>query len=447
MRHLVVLGAGFGGMQATIALERLFRRRPDVEILLVSQQNYFLFTPLLPQIASSYIDPRHIVQPVREVRGRRRFRFVRDVVRSMDVAGRRVELISGALEYDTLVIALGSRTDHFNVPGAREHTSDFKTLEDAIVLRERLLDLCEHADHTADAAARRRMLTFVVVGGGYTGVELICELQNLLFGYVSERYRNISASDIRLVLIEAEPEVLRGVHPKLAAHAQKRLQVEGIEIRLKAKATRCAPEGLEINGSEFLEAETVVWAAGVRAHPLVEALPGPHDRIGRAVVNEHLQLEAHPEVYIIGDSAAALTAQEAPRVAPVAMAQASLAARNIAHAERGEPLGSYHYVSQGSLVSLGMNHAVVDIAGLKFSGYLAWLFWNAVHLFKLVGLKKQLQVAIDWSLAEVFPRDAAIVRRPRGCRYCGTDAAAAGETQAGARGARQGRVNAMRGGR
>lgn len=437
MRRIVVLGAGFGGMQAAIALERIFRRRPDVEILLVSQQNYFLFTPLLPQIASSYLDPRHIVQTVRDIRGKRRFRFVRDQVGLIDVAGRRVELLSGALGYDTLVIALGSRTDHFNVPGAREHTWDYKTLEDAVVLRERLLDLCEHADHTADALARRRMLTFVVVGGGYTGVELICELQNILFGYVAGRYRNISASGIRLVLIEAEPEVLRGVHAKLAAHARKRLQVEAIEIRLKAKATRCAPEGVEINGSEFLEAETVVWAAGVRAHPLVEALPGPHDRIGRAVVNEHLQLEAHPEVYIIGDSAAALTAQEAPRVAPVAIAQAALAARNIAHAERGEPLESYHYVSQGSLVSLGMNYAVVDVAGFKFSGYFAWLFWNAVHLFKLVGLKKQLQVAIDWSLGEIFPRDAAIVRQPRCCRYCGTELAAGGETQSAQRAAGQ----------
>jgi len=437
MKRIVVLGAGFGGMQATIHLERLYRRRADVEIVLVSRQNYFLFTPLLPQIASSYIDPRHIVQTVRDVRGRRRFRFVRDEICSMDVANRRVELLSGVCDYDTLVIALGSHTDHFNVSGAREHTWDYKTLEDAVVLRERLLDLCEHADHTADAAVRRRMLTFAVVGGGYTGVELICELQNFLFGYIAGRYRNISKTDIRLVLIEAAPEVLRGVHAKLAAHAQKRLRVEGIEIRSNAKATRCTPEGVEINGTEFLEAETVVWAAGVRAHSLVEALPGPHDRIGRAVVNEHLQLEAHPEVFVIGDSAAALTAQEAPRVAPVAIAQAAIAARNIAHAERGEPLESYRYVSQGSLVSLGMNHAVVDVAGFKFSGYFAWLFWNAVHLFKLVGLKKQLQVAIDWSLGEIFPRDAAIVRQPRRCRYCGTDISTS-EARDATRAARQG---------
>jgi NADH dehydrogenase len=201
------------------------------------------------------------------------------------------------------------------------------------------------------------------------------------------------------------------------------LQVEGIEIRLGARATRCFPGGVEVNGGEIISADTVIWAAGVRAHELVEVLLGPHDHIGRAIVNEHLQLEAHPEVFVVGDSSAAAIAAEAPRVAPVAIAHGRLAARNIAHLEKGEPLESYYYASQGVLVSLGMNHAVVDFWGLKFSGYFAWLFWNAVHLFKLVGFKKQLQVAIDWWLAVIFPRDASIVRRPRRCKLCGTDSA------------------------
>lgn len=421
MKRVVVLGAGFGGLQATIELDRICRGRLDTEIILVSAQNYFLFTPLLPQIASSYINPRHIVQPIRDIRGRRGFRFRRDDVRAIDVVHRRVELASGALDYDCVVVALGSRTEFFNVPGAPEHTWDFKSLEDAVVLRERILDLCEHADHTEDAAAQRQLLTFVVVGGGYTGVELAAEMHDLLFGYVARRYRGIAAGQIRVMVLESEPEILRGVHPKLAANAKRRLQVEGIEVRLRARATRCFPGGVEVNGSEVIASDTVIWAAGVRAHELVEALPGPHDRIGRALVNEHLQLEGHPEVFVVGDSCAAVTAKEAPRVAPVAITQGRLAARNVAHTERGEPMESYRYVTQGMLISLGMNHAVVDIAGLKFSGYFAWLFWNAVHLFKLVGLKKQLQVAIDWSLAVIFPRDASIVRRPRRCKLCSTE--------------------------
>lgn len=418
MKRIVVLGAGFGGMEATIELDRAFRHRLDIETVLVSEQNYFLFTPLLPQVPSSYIDPRHIVQPVRDIRGRRRFRFRRDMVRSVDLSRRSVEFASGSLGYDYLVVAPGSRTDYFGVSGAEEHTWDFKSLEDALVLREHILDLCEHADHTPDATARRRMLTLVVVGGGYTGVELVTELQDFLLGYVAGRYRGIHRGEIRLIVLEATPEILRGVHPKLARHAMKHLQVEGIEIRLEARATRCFPNGVEVNGSEFIPSETVIWTAGVRAHPVVEALPGPHDRIGRAIVNEHLQIEGHPEVFLVGDSAAAVTAEDAPRVAPVAIAQGRLAARNIAHLERGEPLESYRYVAQGNLVSLGMNHAVVSIAGLNFSGYFAWLFWNAVHLYKLVGLKKQVQVASDWLLAYLFPRDTSIVRPPRRCPIC-----------------------------
>ncbi len=420
MKRIVVLGAGFGGLQATIELDRLFRGRADVEILLINDQNFFLFTPLLPQIASSYINPRHIVQTVRDIRGRRRFGFRRDNVRAIDVARHRIELAGGAANYDYLVIALGSRTEYFDVPGAREHTWDFKTLEDAVVLRERILDFCEHADHTADAAARRRMLTFVIVGGGYTGIELVAEMHDLLFGYVVRRYGGISRQDTRLIVLESEAEILRGVHPQLATHASQRLKKEGIEIRLGTRASRCFPQGVEVNGSEIIPADTVIWTAGVRARELVESLPGPHDRIGRAMVNEHLQLAAHPEIFVVGDSSAATTAKDAPRVAPVAIAHGKIAARNIAHIERGECLESYRYVSQGALVSLGMNHAVVEFAGIKFSGYFAWLFWNAVHLFKLVGLKKQLQVAADWLLAVVFPRDASIVRRPRRCPLCGT---------------------------
>ncbi len=418
MKRVVVLGAGFAGLEATLDLDRAFRSSRDVEIVLVNEHNYFLFTPLLPQIASSYINPRHIVQPVREIRGRREFRFLRDTILGIAVDRREVELASGPLSYDYLIIAPGSRTDHFGIPGAREHTFDYKSLEDAVVLRERILDVCEHADHSTDSAERERLLTFIVVGGGYTGVELTGELRDFLFGYVTRFYRGIPKKELRLLLIEAGLEVLRGVDSSLARHADKRLKAEGIEILLNTKVTRCFEGGVELNGKEIVPAATVVWTAGVRAHSLVERLPGPHDRIGRAIVNEHLQMEGHPEVFLAGDSSAATTALEVPRVAPVAITHGRIAARNVIALERGVPLASYAYVSQGTLVTLGMNHAVVSVFGLNFKGYFAWLFWNAVHLYKLVGLKKQVQVALDWFLATIFPRDAVIVRQPRGCPLC-----------------------------
>jgi NADH dehydrogenase len=420
MKRIVVAGAGFGGLEAVTQLDRMFRRDRDVEILLLSDQNYLLFTPLLPQIASSYTDPRHIIQAVREIRGTEKWRFRQEAVRAVDVANRRVIVDSGPIDYDALILAPGSRTEFFNTPGARENSWDYKSLQQAVELRERIIDLCEHADHTLDAAARRSMLTFVVVGGGYTGIELVTEMSDFLFRYVARKYRGIDASEIQLIVLEAAPDVLGGIGPKLAAHARKRLHLSGIEVRTSTRVTRVLEGAVEVNGNETVAADTVIWAAGVRASELIESLPGPHDRIGRAVVNASLQLEGHPEVFVIGDSAAAVNAPEAPRVAPVAIEQGRVAARNIGHQWRGEPLEAYEYASKGMLVSLGMNYAVVKIAGIQVSGYFAWLFWNAVHLYKLVGLKKQLQVAGDWVLGLIFPRDAAIVREPRRCKLCNT---------------------------
>ena len=432
-RRVVVLGGGFGGLPAAIGLDRLLPR--EAEILLVSEENFLLFTPLLPQIVSSKINPRHIVQTIRDIRGKRRFGFRRDIVSSIDVSARRVNLIAPAgasapIDYDVLVIALGSRSEYFGISGARENTWDFKTLEDAVVLRDHVLDMCEHADHTADEAARRELLRFVVVGGGYTGVELITELSDFFSEYVARKYRGIRPGDAQLIVLEATPEILRGISERLKAHALQRLAVRGVDVRTSAKVTRCGEDFVEINGNEIIRSATIVWTAGVRANTLVEKLPGMHDRVGRAVVNSALQLEGHPEVFVTGDSAAANTAPGAPLVAPVAIAQGEIAARNVAHYLRGEALEAYTYKNQGMLVSLGMDYAVVSIGRLQFSGYFAWLFWNAVHLYKLAGLKKQLQVAMDWALGTVFPRDASILRRPTRCRIC--ERAAARGLHAGA---------------
>jgi len=418
MKRTAIVGAGFAGLQAAMELERLYRRSPEREILLIGELNYFLFTPLLPQVASSYINPRHIVQPVRDVRGSRRFRFLRGRVEAIDLGARRLRTTGGTLEYDSLILAPGSRSDDFGIPGVRENTQDFKSLEDAVNLRERVLDLCEHADHSRDFMERARLLTFVVVGGGYTGVELMAEVRDFFYQYVFRKFRGIGKEDVRLVLLEAAPAILRSVHPSLARSAEERLRKGGIEIRTGAKVSRCLPDGVEIAGSEYIPACTVVWAAGVRAHPLVEALPGPHDRAGRALVNEHLQLEGYPEVFVAGDSAASASAPSAPRIAPVAIDQGHIAARNVWHRGRGEALESYAFADKGSLVEIGMNYAVVQIFGMQFRGYFAWLVWNAIHLLKLVGFRKQVQVAFDWALAMIFPRDASSVRQPRSCPLC-----------------------------
>jgi NADH:ubiquinone reductase (H+-translocating) len=417
--RIVVLGGGFGGIEAIRVLEKRLGHRHDVEILLISDQNYLLFTPLLPQVASSLVEPRHIVQPIRDIRGARRFRFRRDRVERIDLAARRVHLAEGAVDYDRLIIALGGVTPTFNIPGVERHALEYKRLEDAILLRDHIIDLAEHADHDGDPAGRRQLLTICVVGGGYTGIELIAELQDFFESYVVPRYRGIEAGDYRLLVLEAGREILRGVHPTLAEKARRRLWHQGIEIRTGTRVTRVEAGAVEVESGERLSVGLTVWAAGVKGHPVLAGLPVERDRLGRVIVNAHVQVPGHPEVYGVGD---AITVEGHPQasipIIPAALAQARLAAANIVAELAGRPLQTIDFAPQGMLVSLGEKHAVVEVLGLRFSGYPAWLFWNALHLYKLVGFRKQVQVAVDWFLARWFPRDSAIMREAAHCAVC-----------------------------
>ncbi|MGH9779617.1 MAG: NAD(P)/FAD-dependent oxidoreductase [Candidatus Acidiferrales bacterium] len=418
-KRIVVLGGGFGGLEAVIELERRFRDHPGVELWLVSENNYFMFTPLLPQVVSSYIEPRHIIQSIRDIRRHRCFRFLRARVTGIDLRHRLVHTTARERPYDYLVIALGSVPNYFGIEGV-EHCFPLFTLEDAIVLRDHILDLFEHADHEPDPGRRRHLLRFVIVGGGYTGVEAATELHDLTQRFLVPRCRGIESGDASLVLLEATQNILVGVDPKLAARARRKLERKGIALHLGAKVTKVTPKWVELAGGKKIDAGLVVWTAGVRANPLTEHLPLEKNRVGRVLVTPELHLLGHPEVFAIGDNALVDKAppEQTLQVAPVALEQAKTAAENILRAMNGQPLARFEFKLQGMLVSLGMNDAVVNFMGLKFSGYFAWLFWNAVHLLKLVGLKKQLQVALDWSLATLFPRDISIIRRPARCRLC-----------------------------
>lgn len=417
--RIVVLGGGFAGLETVRVLDRKLRRRGDVEILLVSDRNYLLFTPLLPQVASSLVEPRHIIQPIRDLRGERNFRFRRDQVTGIDLAARRVLMAEGSVPYDRLVIALGGTTPSFGIPGVEEHALNYKWLDDAVLVRDHLIDLAEHADHEADPAVRRRMLTVCVVGGGYTGIELIAELQDFFESYVVPRYRGIGPRDYRLLVLEAGTEILRGVHPSLADRARAKLRREGIEVHTGARVSRVLPGAVEITDGRGFEVGLTVWAAGVQGHPALASLPVGRDRLGRIVVSEHLQVPGYPDVYGAGD---AVTVEGHPRasvpIIPAALAHARLAAENIVAGLAGRPLRTIEFAPRGMLVSLGERDAVVEVMRIRFSGYLAWLLWNAVHLYKLVGFRKQLQVALDWSMARFFPRDSAIMRPAPRCPIC-----------------------------
>jgi len=417
--RIVVLGGGFAGIEAMGVLERRLGGRADVELLLVSDKNYLLFTPLLPQVASSLVEPRHIIQPIRDIRGSRRFRFRRDRVEGIDLAARRVHLAETSVDYDRLVLALGGVTPTFGIPGVEAHALNYKWLEDAVLLRDHVIDLAEHADHEPDRELRRRMLTVCVVGGGYTGVELITELQDFFESYLVPRYRGIDPGDYQLLLLEAGREILRGVHPALAERARRSLRRSGIAVRTEARVTRVLTGAVELAGGEMVQVGLTVWAAGVKGHPVAAGLPVERDRLGRIVVDAQLRLPGRPEVFGAGD---AVTVQGRPDasipIIPAALAHGRLAGENLVADLEGRPLKSIEFAPRGMLVSLGERDAVVELMGLRFYGYPAWLFWNAVHLYKLVGLRKQLQVALDWWLARWFPRDSAIMRHPPRCAIC-----------------------------
>ena len=431
MTRVVVLGGGFAGIETVSALERRLRGRTDVEITLVSDRNYLLFTPLLPQVGSSLVEPRHIIQPIRDVRGSRAFRFRRDRVESIDFERRRVLMAEGTLDYDRLVIAMGGVTPTFGIPGVEEHALGYKWLEDAVLLRDHIIDLAEHADHEPDAAERRRLLTVCVVGGGYTGVELIAELQDFFHSYIVPRYRGIEPADYRLLVVEAGAEILRGVHPTLAERARVKLGREGIEIRTSTRVTRVLPGAVEVAGGERIPVGLTVWAAGVKGHPALADLPVERDKLGRVVVDEHMRVPGHPDVYGAGDAVTVSGRPEASiPIIPAALAHGQLVATNILADLAGRSLSTLSFAPQGMLVSLGERDAVVEVMGVRFSGYPAWLFWNALHLYKLVGFRKQLQVALDWWLAGIFPRDSAIMRAPSRCPICGAAPTPAGRREA-----------------
>ena len=418
--RVVVLGAGFGGLEAIVELERQFRGDPGVDLLLVNDTNFFLFTPLLPQVVSSYIEPRHIVQSIRDIRGRRQFRFRRALVTGIDLKNRRVQSSEGEIPFDYLIIALGSVPNFFGVEGVAENAYTLRSLEDAVILRDHILDLLEHANHESDPEKKHRLLTLVVVGGGYTGVELVAELRDLIYEHVGPRYRGIPVSEVKLILLEATPDILVGVDPYIARRARQKLEREGVEVRTEARVARMRPGEVEMSDGQKIEAGLIIWTAGVRAHPLLEALPVKKNKVGRVLVTPQLHLPEFPRVFAIGDNALVQGAppEQTPQIAPVAMEQARVAADNVARGIARQAYVNFSFEPKGMLVSLGMNDAVVNLMGFKLGGYFAWLLWNAIHLLKLVGLKKQLQVSLDWSLGTLFPRDTSIVRRPARCRLC-----------------------------
>lgn len=390
--HVVVVGAGFGGLRAVNAL-----RKAPVRVTLVDRRNYHLFQPFLYQVATSGLGPSDIAQPVRAIlRGQRNFDFRVTNVEGVDLAAKKLKTESGEIPYDHLVLAVGGQTNYFGNPKLAQHAFGLKDLDDAIRIRNHLLYMFEQAIHEPNPELRRALLTFVIVGGGPTGVECAGAFSELIRLVLIKDYPGLNIKDVRVVLLEATDKLLAMLPEKLQEAAAKTLWKKYVEVRFGASVAEFDGTCVTLKGGERIPSHTMVWAAGVRAVDLTAKLGLPVDRLGRVKVEKTLNLADHPEVFVVGD-AAFIDGMPLPMVAPVAIQQAEAAARNIIQAIQKKPLQEFRYRDKGSLATIGRNAAVASVGKIHVRGWFAWAMWLAVHIVFLIGFRNRLLVLINWA--------------------------------------------------
>ncbi|HYS26702.1 MAG TPA: NAD(P)/FAD-dependent oxidoreductase [Vicinamibacterales bacterium] len=398
MLQVVIIGGGFGGLSAAKAL-----RKAPVRVTIIDRHNHHLFQPLLYQVATATLSPGDIASPIRWIlRKARNTRVLLGQARAIDLAARRVSLADGAVvDYDYVILATGTSHTYFGHDEWEAHAPGLKTLEDALDIRRRILVAFEHAERETDPARQQRLLTFVLVGGGPTGVELAGTLAEIARQTRAE-FRNIDTRATRIVVVEAGPTVLPSFAPKLRDAARRSLERLRVEVRENTTVTGVDAHGVML-GSERLDAGTVLWTAGVAASAVTATLGVPRDRAGRVIVERDLSVPGHPEAFVIGDASAFTDAagHPLPGVAQVAMQGGVHAARTILQRLEGKPSQAFVYDDRGSMAIIGRGSAVADIRGIRFSGLLAWLAWLFLHIFELIGFRNRLVVMIEWAAAYV----------------------------------------------
>ena len=400
----MIVGAGFGGLNVARAL-----RRAPVNVVLLDRNNYHLFQPLLYQVATAGLEPEQIAKPVRAIlRGQRNFDFRMMEVSGVDFAQRRLETSAGPLSYDFLVLAPGGETNFFGLEAMQRHGLGLKDIPDAVAMRNHVLTCFEQAMLEPDPERRRAKLTFIVVGGGPTGVEMAGALSELIRLVLVKDYPRLNIKDVRILLLEATDRLLAALPERLREAAGRTLWRKWIEVRFSATVADFDGARVLLKSGEVIPAHTVIWAAGVRAAPLNNHLGLPTGRQGRMPVNETLQVQGHPEVYIIGDAAyREENGEPLPMVAPVAIQMGKSVARNIDRTLRGKPLEAFRYRDQGTLATIGRNAAVAHVFGLNWSGFPAWVMWLVVHIIQLIGFRNKLFVLLNWAWDYFFYERAA----------------------------------------
>jgi NADH dehydrogenase len=421
-QRVVVLGGGFAGVYTAKYLTRMLGGRRDVHVELLSEENYFVFQPLLPEVAAGSITPNHVVNPIRDLVPKARFRWCRIV--SVDTQQKVVRVAQGEgrelieVHYDHLVFALGKVSDFASMPGVAEHALPMKDLDDAFRLRNHVFRCLELADVEPDPAEKQALLTFVIAGGGFSGVETIGELSEMLRKCVP-KFSNVEMRDVRLCLVHSRDVVLQEMAPELGRAANEMLRKRNVEMILKARVRAATRHGVYLSTGQFVATRTFVCTVGNAANPVVKDILGSGDFVeglvdGRGVgvfeTDLTLRCKGRPGYWAVGDNAGVpdpISGGLCPPTAQYAIREAKTCAQNIIATIDGRPLGQFRFRSFGMLASLGRRAAVAEIMGVRFSGFLAWCAWRGFYLSMLPGAVRRVRVTLDWILDVFFPRDIA----------------------------------------
>jgi NADH dehydrogenase len=409
-KRIVILGGGFAGVSTARELCAKARRRPDIEVHLVSDENYFVFQPLLPEVVGCGIEPGHILNPIRQLCPGVHFHGA--TVESIDTVARRLVLLGAderfrmTLDYDHLVIALGLTIDLSRTPGMTEHSLPIKTLGDAFHLRNHVISRLEQADIEPDESQRRKLLTFLAVGGGFSGVETIAEINDMIKA-VLRFYPRARETGARVILVHSRERILNELNPRLAAFAEKKLKQRGVELLLNCRVGEATSTGLVLADGTTIEAGTIVCTVGNAPHPLIASTKLPQEK-GRLLVDDRLRVRENDNIWSLGDAALVPDARRGgfcPPTAQYAMRQGVRCARNIVSVIDGKPPLPFKFAGLGQLAVVGHRSGVAEIMGLRISGPLAWFLWRSVYWMKLPGLRCKIRVGLDWALDALFPRD------------------------------------------